>query len=35
MTNGDYIRGGEWRVFGEAAEKYQIAVQSWWPLPEG
>ena len=26
-------RSGEWRVFGNAAEKYQIAVQSWWPLP--
>ena len=24
-----------WRVFGDLAEKYQITVTGWWPLPEG
>ena len=26
-------KDGGWMVFGEKADKYQIAVQSWWPLP--
>lgn len=26
-------KDGGWRVFGDPAEKYQITVKSWWPLP--
>lgn len=26
-------KSGGWRVFGDPAEKYDMTVQSWWPLP--
>ena len=26
-------RSGGWRVFGDPADKYDMTVQSWWPLP--
>lgn len=26
-------KDGGWRVFGDPADKYDMTVQSWWPLP--
>lgn len=27
-------KDGGWRVFGDPADKYDMTVQSWWPLPQ-
>ena len=26
-------KAGGWRVFGDPADKYQMKVVAWWPLP--